>query len=412
MNGQQTGSFTWAKPKSDEMSAHSWSSFASNSVKDWDQGKDTDLVAISSPAAMAAAVSATTTTITTTTTVTKKFNTSVSNYTQGGQTGNSATGQMHNREEDNWTRKEERPDTMTMSMNQIPIRTKFSGPRIINPNDADFVSDNDDEDDDDQNDDSDDDQDVDDLPSLKMSSTATVTAQPDQPAQSVEKLPTFVDDKFLYSDDGNGELAMLKLTKPEHLDMIEIPEEDYTVTVCFHFVPRNNTIELKALQLYLSTGASYTAIIEQACLLKDRQHLKQTKFGHLLTDPNIKRICWCPDFIEEEMMVKLGFVMGGCIDLSQFANFGRDDTAVFSFISAINHYLREWKDKDQFLESKKDFEQSSGKKFSGTLWDREKLPHNVLEYCALQGLAAHQLYVETKRLLNPPEQDFIYYQQA
>ncbi|KAL0578000.1 hypothetical protein ABG067_008767, partial [Albugo candida] len=110
-----------------------------------------------------------------------------------------------------------------MPLNQIPIRKVFNGPRVMNPDD-DMSSDDDDDVEDDN------DYDNSDFPFLKMDKMSTVdTTKYKLPPQSiVQQLETYVDGKFLYGDEGEGELSMLRLDKPEHLNMIDIPQEKYT----------------------------------------------------------------------------------------------------------------------------------------------------------------------------------------
>lgn len=393
--GSQSGSFTWAPSTKNEMSSASWKSFVNSSISDWKAGKDTTLDAIQS-----------TIEDTSPTPEPIKFNTTVqSNYRRGGDIGDTSTGKM--KEMDNWSHQEDRPDTMQMPMNQIPIRTKFSGPKVTNPNDE-MADDHDD--DNNENDgynthsynDSD-------FPILKMNMDIQDKSQ-QRKIQGIESLPTFVDGIFLYSEEGDAELSMYRLTKPEHLDMINMPPPgtDYTATVCYHFISANNKRILKAIQIYLSTGDSYTAIIEKTFRMKRPGALKNTKFGQLLMDPSIKRVCWCPNYIEEDIYKVLGFTIGTCVDLMLRANYGRSENNLISFVDAIDCFLANWPDKQQYIDAKADFEALYAKKFSSTCWDREKLPDAVLTYCALQGLAAYTLYQQTLRQIDAPDSYFSY----
>ncbi|KAG2196062.1 hypothetical protein INT47_008156 [Mucor saturninus] len=392
--GSQTGSFTtWSPSNKNEMSSASWKSFASTSIKDWGEGKDTSLGAIE-------------------TVSTKEtspipepipFNTTVqSNYPRGGNIGDSSTGKM--KEMDNWAQEDERPDTMQMPMNQIPIRTTFSGPKVINPND-----DNDDEDDEDDDDYIGHDNFDAGFPILKMNMAIQDKSQTKK-IDSGKPLPTFVDGIFLYSEDGDAELSMYIMTKPEELDMIRMPpkDQDFTATICYHFISSNNQRIIKAIQIYLSTGDSYTAMVEKTFMMKKPGTFKHTKFAQLLTDPSIKRVCWCPSFIEEEMYRLLGFTIGPCIDLMNRANFNREHPHYFSFIGAVDYFLQDWPDKKQFDDAKADYDAIIAKKFSSTCWDREKLPDAVLTYCALQGLAAYTLYCRTVQQIDAPDSLFMY----
>lgn len=389
--GNQTGSFTtWAPSTKNEMSSASWKSFANSSIKDWGEGRDTLLDAIQNP-------------IDDTSPIPEAimFNTTVqSNYPRGGDIGDSSTGRMNKL--DSWTHQEDRPDTMQMPMNQIPIRTKFSGPKVTNPNDEMGNSDDDDHEYSSHTyNDSD-------FPILKMNMAIQDKSQT-RKIEGGKNLPTFVDGIFLYSEDGDVELSMYILTKPEHLDMIRMPPgTDFTTTICYHFTNVNSKRILKAIQIYLSTGDSYTAIIEKTFRMKRPGALRDTKFGHLLADPSIKRVCWSPSYIEEEVENALGFKIGPCVDLMNRANYDREHQHGFSFIEAIDYFLADWQDKQQYLDAKADYETIIAKKFSSTCWDREKLPDAVLTYSALQGLAAFTLYQKTIQRINAPDSRFMY----
>lgn len=391
--GSQTGSFTTWSPSNNEMSTASWNSFVNSSIKDWGEGKDTSLVAIENFDQ------------TETSPVSEPipFNTTVqSNYPSGGNIGDSSTGKM--KEMDNWAQDEDRPDTMQMPMNQIPIRTTFSGPKVTNPND-----DDDDEDDDDEYDYSSHDPYDAGFPILKMNMAIQDKSQVKK-LDTEKTLPTFVDGIFLYSEDGDAELSMYIMTKPEHLDMIRMPPkgQDFTATICYHFISLGNRRVIKAIQIYLSTGDSYTAMVEKTFMMKEPGAFIQTKFAQLLTDPSIKRVCWCPGFLEEEMNELLGFTIGPCIDLMNRANYHREHPHFFSFIGAVNYFLQDWPDKKQFDDAKADYDAIIAKKFSSTCWDRQKLPDAVLTYCALQGLAAYTLYCKTIQQIDAPDNLFMY----
>lgn len=388
--GNQGGSFIWAQETKDQMSSKSWNSFVTSAKGDWDNGKDLTMDDImnttiseeqqreapSSEAVM--------------------FNTKVQdNYTRGGKIGDSKTGKMNNDSQNNWESKEERPDTMQMPMNQIPIRTEFSGPRMENPHADDHESD----DDDDSNQH---------FPIIKANIPLTRQTEEKTKSQIIESMRTFVDGKYLYSEDVEPELLMLKLTTPQELDMVYMPPEgtDFTVAIGYHFVRGTRGCVLKAIQTYLSTGESYTALVERTFMMRPAGSLKNTKFGRLLTDPSIKRVCWSPSYIEEEMQEKLGFTFGPCVDLAFRANHGREET--LSFVQSVGYYLRDWPDRKQFTEAKQDFEALNAKKFSSTCWDREKLPELVITYCALQGLAIYCLYQKTLKVIDEDDKSFMY----
>ncbi|KAI9269432.1 hypothetical protein EDC94DRAFT_513588 [Helicostylum pulchrum] len=395
--GNQGGSFTWAPETKDQMSSKSWKSFVNSTIDDWKNGKDLTMDALMNPTiskdqqrqeeASSSSV---------------KFNIKVQdNYTRGGKIGDSETGTMNTESLNNWETKEERPDTMQMPMNQIPIRTQFTGPRLENPLADDHESDDDD-------DDYDDDDHSQEFPIIKGNIPLTRQTQVKSKSQIIESFSTFVDGKYLYGKDTEPELLMLRLTTPEELDMVYMPPEgtDFTVAIGYHFVRGTRGFVLKAIQAYLSTGESYTALVEKTFMMRPLRSLKNTKFGRLLTDPSIKRVCWSPSYIEEEMLKKLGFTFGPCIDLAFRANHGREET--LSFMQSVDHYSHDWLDRKQFIEAKKEFEAMNAKKFSSTCWDREKLPELVTTYCALQGLAIYCLYQKTLKVIDEDDRSFMY----
>lgn len=382
--GNQGGSFTTHRPVGNEVSSADWKSFVDTSKMTWEQKIDIPLTAItqlkSSPSSNTEQPEST------------KFNTTVRHdYSQNNIVGTA---------KDAWAQ-EERPDTMEIPLPQLPVREIF-GPRAMNPDD-DMSSDDED--------DYDDDYDDSDFPILnmnKMSGVADNKYKP--PAKStVQLLPTYIDGVFLFGNDGEGELSMLRLSKPQHLDMIQIPEKSYTVTICYHFAQVKDTyVALKALQLYISTGESYTVILDQCCFVNNFESVRKSKFGYLLTDPGVKRICWAPQTLNGHIEKRIGFPLGRCVDLSERANTDLpDDQDVMSFSQAVDYYLSEWPDLSHFKDAKKDFDDLNTKKFSSSCWDRDILPTTVLTHSALQGLTANALYLETLKKIDIPDDQFM-----
>ncbi|KAF1801764.1 hypothetical protein FB192DRAFT_1281841 [Mucor lusitanicus] len=377
--GDQGGSFTWSQDAVNGVGAASWASFANTTGKKWENGIDTELTDFEKEEAKRKAAAAATGSTSFVKKEGIKFNT-----TAGVVAGHRAQDPLNqNGDEDNWSKEEERPDTMEMKMNQIPIRKHFSGPRTMGPGDADSDDDDDDDDDDDED------------------------GNPRQKA--VDGLQTFVDAIYPESFEQNQELAMLTLESFEHLDMIIVPDEPFTVTVCFHTVEsKSQRFVLKALQLYLSTGESYTCVLEKACQIRDRPRFKSTVFGRLLSDPSIKRISWYPEYIKDSFEQVLGFEMGPTVDLALKV---MENDKPMPFAEAVDKYLEDWPDLRTYFELKEHYENStniSGKKFGGSCWERTKLPEQVLQFCAIQGLTAYTLYQKTLELGFGDDEDYIY----
>lgn len=376
----QTVSFAYSELDSTGSTAASWNNFANKTNHDWRKGIDTEV---------------------------EEMEERFKNIPEGLPSMNKDAVTI--KQGDNWSIEQDKPDLMTIPLKQIPIRKNFTGPRIMNPTD-DYCDDEDD------STDSEEERTQhckkqykkDDVgPGVKVTPDMRIKTKTKEKKFRIEKLPVFVDDLYLYGQYGPDQLAMLKLTQFEHLDMIHVPEEPYTITVGFHLVDQKGVNVLKALQLYLSTGESYTCVLEQACLLVNKPLIKTTVFGKLLTDPTIKRICWCPDYIETQMIERLGFAMGPTLDLAGKINEGRDAVNYMSFKQAVDIFLEEWPDMEQYNEFKADYEQlNSSKKFSGFAWDRDRLPEVVLKYSALQGLACHCLY-QLSKAMDARDEDYI-----
>lgn len=236
----------------------------------------------------------------------------------------------------------------------------------------------------------------------------------DTRVRRIESFPSFVDSIALYTDVGPSELLILNLDDPKHLEMVQIPPSntEFTVVICYHIYFLNQNPVLKGLQLYVSTGESYTVHVEKACPSDTvKETFKNTMIGRLLTDPSIKRVCWRPEHIQQECKKKLGCGIGKCTDLSKRAGYGRERG--FRFVDAVNYFLNDWDIKDQFEEAKAEYDEKMNRrtkshKFKVHGWDLVKLPENILRFSALHGLTTYQVYAETLKEIKIDDAIFQY----
>lgn len=384
--GDQSGEFTWGPVNKDELAEESWSHFAKESETLWDKGIDADLKDIekispvASPANMATATKMTVTTETDTTSAAstppyqanKKFNTTAKTWDD-----------PQNIPSDDWETVDERPRTMEMPMNQIPIRSRFSGPTVNN------IFDDDDADEDDEDDED--------------------TQGPAK--RTEEESTTWADDAYL--EDTPNSLSMHVINAPNQLDMVHIPSEPFLAAITYHVtsLDKNDakpTVLVKALQIFIATettGESYTIVLDQACLLKNRDKLAATKVGYLLTDPKVKRLVWFMNYIRDSLNDRLGFSLGPSIDVSYIAI--ADQGQQLTFHQAVDIYLKHWPDYERYCETKRVKEKASHKSFGYAPWDEKKLRSHELEYSAFGGLALYKLYKSPKSIDLADESDFV-----
>ncbi|KAG1180519.1 hypothetical protein G6F70_002959 [Rhizopus microsporus] len=355
-NANQSGEFSWDQSKAAERAEESWKEFADKSQVLWEKKIDIDPKEIdtqppsSSPNPQAPRQA-------------QKFNTVAISYNNNNNEWSTTLETTNKGQSSSWEMEEERPRSMKMPMNQIPIRQRFSGPKVNNPDDLD----DDDDDDDDNN-------------------TETAT-------HLTEDLPTFVDTAYLI--DSPYTLYMHKCNMPEHLQMIAIPEKDYTVAITYYKISTESRASLKALQLLIATDESadsYTIVLDQACLYPAT--LKDTKLGILLSNPDTKRLIWYGEQLYSDIEKQLGLTMGASQEVSSILKEGN----VSKFNEAVNYYLKDWKDYDQFKEKQKARQGVQERKFSNSLWDEKNLRPAVLEYSAFSGLALYKLYEYATKL--------------
>ncbi|CAO3692759.1 unnamed protein product [Rhizopus stolonifer] len=332
-SGDQSGKFSWDSHKPQEMAEESWSRFAIESETLWEKGKDADLKDISSKPVISASAPVTPQI----NKAKKTFNTLVNNFNVNQSESN-----------DDWDTIDEQPRTMEMQMNQVPIRHNFSGPKVVNPYDDEF-----DDDDDEENDE---------------------VTKKDKSAIP-EDSPTLADD--IYLTEAPGYLSVHKITLFEHLNLINIPTQPYVAAITYHVIGERRDMTIKALQIYIATedkGDSYTVVLDQACLLKDRSKIAKTKFGYLLTHPDVKRVTWFISFVKEKVKEKLSFYIGSSTDVS--------------FMVAA------------------DLDKAANKSFGYAPWDEKKLRTSVLEHSAFCGLVLYKLYKCPKSIDHVDEKEF------
>ncbi|KAG1145987.1 hypothetical protein G6F37_005111 [Rhizopus arrhizus] len=387
--GDQSGEFTWGPVNKDELAEESWSHFAKESEHLWDKGIDADLKDIEkkSPVASPAKTAAATKTTVTTETDTKATSTASTPPYQANKKFNTTAKAWNDPKSipsDDWETVDERPRTMEMPMNQIPIRSRFLGPKVSN------IFDDDDDDDDDEDDD---------------------THGPEKAKKTEEEWTTWVDDVYL--EDIPNSLSMHIINKPDQLDMVQIPSEPFLAAITYHAtsLDKNDTkptVLLKALQIFIATettGESYTIVLDQACLLKDRDRLATTKVGYLLTDPKVKRLIWFMEYIRDSFKDRLGFPLGPSIDVSYITIADQDQQLTFP--QAVDIYLNHWPDYKEYCKTKKEKEKASHKSFGYAPWDEKKLRRHELEYSAFGGLALYKLYKSPKSIDIADEREFV-----
>jgi hypothetical protein len=312
-----------------------------------------------------------------------------------------------------WDKLDDRPQYMQMKLRQIPMRSTFTGPKAMNPNDSD--EDDEDEDDDDYQDQNRASDRLDvkfeskwqqihsqnsslsrqSSPSSRPSSTGHVSPaspklqEPSNEVIDVEDLSIYQDSLYLFSGEA---LKMCKITTPDELNKIILPplNKTSTVVITFHCIypSTNGRPRLKGLQIYIPNGESYVVVVDQACF--DRKVTPHSKIATLLTHPSIQRLAWLTDPVINEIKTKMGISLGRTVDVSKKANdIGQAHGSDFQ--SNIKYYLKDWGALEQFNGVKENYEKGVGKKFS-TVWDKEPLPTAILEYCSLAGAALYNLY--------------------
>lgn len=372
------GAFAWSTPENGEMDEESWKDFVDSSKKLWDRGQDTklDWDEMGKKGAQKPKRDTQSDII--------RFNTTpmpapVMNWAQGNQ------------EEDDWDKTDVRPNTMIMPLKNVPkIKSKSRGPRVILPYDSDF--DNTEYEEEDDGDDVSEESDASDKQQKRAKAKMTAKA-----AEETKESDALVDD--LYLDDGKI-IHMYLITRSEQIFdiggnvMWEEPS-NIKVAITFHIqkiVDRSNNTRLlpKALQLYLAnTSESYTIIF--AGVYDVQKFIRGTMLEKLLTDPEIVRVTWGLGYILQDIEERLDLKFGPLRDLS--IAFSAFDGLTFSH--ALDKYCSDSPNLQTYQGAKRNVLDIENRKFSSTIWDRDKIPELAVEYSCLQGWVLHHLYEKT-----------------
>ncbi|KAI7887187.1 hypothetical protein K492DRAFT_173530 [Lichtheimia hyalospora FSU 10163] len=388
MNQHATGEFAF-EPAPDQAT---WNNLAESSKNDWDRGVDVELnwseverrdaeQVKSTPAAE-----------------TVKFHTSV----HGHQIASWASQQKKTRE-DEWNTEDARPTMMQMRMNPLPkikSKQKAKGPRVIIPGDDDDFSEDDDDDDDDD----------DDL------STGSSEATGDDINHVVQIEETYKDDIFL-SEQGAIHVHLIRdvaqLTTLPPIDN----QQSLTAAIgvqAHRVVTREGVPELhlKALQIYVSTGEAYTILTDHVHVLtgnNNREKIQSSTIGYILTSPNVRRIMWGFQFVADELQHRFGFEPSSMVDLAVCYNdtVGQDDKPI-SVWDAASEFANEslQQDLDMLHGYKNDMDALQHRKFSSSIWDKERVPEVALRYSAMQAWLLHHIYERTLERGHPPIKDY------
>lgn len=385
MNQHASGEYSFEPPPEQA----SWNNLAETSVSEWKRGADVELdwtqmeqhnteqAASTQPAE------------------TVKFHTSV----HGQQVVSWASQQQPKKigGEDNWDTADAKPTMMQMRMNPLPkfkTKHKSKGPRVIIPDDDDFSDDDDDDDDD-------------------VSTTSDETTD-DEVAVQVEE--TYKDDIFL---SGQGAIHMHLIRNVAQLATLpRLDDKQQSLTAAItaqahRVVTREGVPELhlKALQIYISTGDAYTVLTDHvhALIGNNREKIQSSTIGYILTSPHVRRVMWGYQFVADELQHRLGFEPGAMIDLAVCYNdnVDQDGKPVSVWDAALEFANGSFQqDLDMFRDCKHDMEGLQQRKFSSSLWDKERVPEAALRYSAMQAWLLHYIYERTLERGHPPIKDY------
>ncbi|KAJ8661464.1 hypothetical protein O0I10_002730 [Lichtheimia ornata] len=388
MNQHASGEYSFEPPPEQA----SWNNLAETSMSEWKRGADVELdwTEMEQRNAELANSSQPAETV--------KFHTSV----HGQQVASWASQQQQKKSgEDNWDTADAKPTMMQMRMNPLPkfkIKQKTKGPRVIIPDDDDFSDDDDDDDDDD------------------ISTTSDESAD-DEIVAHVEE--TYKDDIFL---SGQGAIHMhlirevAQLATLPQLNSSDNPQQPLTAAItaqAHRVVTREGVPELhlKALQIYISTGDAYTVLTDHVHALtgNNREKIQSSTIGYILTSPNVRRVMWGYQFVADELQHRLGFEPGPMVDLAVCYNdnVDQDGKPVSVWDAALEFANADFQqDLNMFRDCKHDMEGLQQRKFSSSLWDKERVPEAALRYSAMQAWLLHYIYERTLERGHPPIKDY------
>lgn len=373
------GAFAWDTPAEGQMDDESWRNFVDSSEQRWKRGEDTKLDWEEMEKKRTSKSK-------------RESNPEIVRFNTTPMPAVTMHWGQSNAPEDDWDKQDVRPNTMIMPMKNVPkIKSKMRGPRVVNP----FIDNLDEDDDEDGNASEGSEESDKDQPGSKEQTTTKADVE-------TKESDALVDD--LYLNDGKI-IHMYLITRSDQIYdigrnvMWEEPR-NVTVAITFHIqkagMDRSNNARLilKALQLYIAnTGESFTIVVPN--VFDAKKVIRGSMLEKLLTDPEIVRVTWGLEYvlkdIEEQFDLKVGPLHDPCIACSGLEN--------RTFAQTMQRYCSDSPNLEMYQEARNEVLDIEKRKFSSTIWDRERVSELAVRYSSLQGWVLHRAF---KKMIADP----------
>lgn len=303
-------------------------------------------------------------------------------------------------QQDSWETEEVRPSTMVMPMPGIPhVKSKRSGPRTHNLYGGDaYWDDEDDEDDEDEGvdaDENDDSQDDNDEVASSATRSGSLPTQKHARRAHARSANTLIDDIYLEGEDLIGLHLVDQMSQLNAIQWVPDGKETLTVVINFHFhrvrASRTGKQQVKAIQVFLETHTSYLIMVDR--LDGQPEKLKRSNLYDLFHNDRIRRVFWgSPKAVQASIEERLGFRLPKDDTVLAYAFATKHPNTPLSFHNVMSIYLSEHPNLRTYTEAKEEFERTNQRKFSSSVWDREKLYESSIKFSALEGWCLLQMY--------------------
>ncbi|ORY99169.1 hypothetical protein BCR43DRAFT_488846 [Syncephalastrum racemosum] len=297
-------------------------------------------------------------------------------------------------QQDSWEAKDVRPSTMVMPLPGIPhVKSRRRGPRTNNLYGGDAYWDvEEDEDESDSKNDNNSETDDD-----RSSATSSVSSsrKRDTRVKRRGRENTLIDDIYLKGED---QIAVHLVDQMSQLNSIRwVPEGKAMITavINFHFHrvrgSRVGKQHVKAIQVFFEDHTSYLILLDR--LDGQPEKLKQSNLYDLFHSEQIRRVFWgSQKSVQACIQERLGFRLNkDDIELA-YAFALKHPNTTLSFNLVLEKYLGDNPNLASYIDSKDTFERTNQRKFSSSVWDRDRLYESTITFSALEGWCLLQLY--------------------